>query len=327
MSLRFLDGFDHYTSLPQKYEVGGTGSIGSTGGRNGNGYYGSSEFRKTLTAKTTWIVGCAFRLAGSLASNQALISWYQESTGSSQITLTADTDNYLRVRRGSATGTVIGTSTNTIQPNVWYYIELKATIHSTAGSFELRINGATEASASGINTRGGSADATDRFGFSSAGATKHFDDLYICDGDGSSHNDFLGDCKILTVFPTGAGNYTQWTPSAGSNWQNVDESPPNEDTDYNSTAGAGNKDSYAHGGISLSGSVKGVQILGRQRKDDAGSRTTRLLARLTGDNFGPNFGVSDSYTYDRWLLEANPEGGAWDVASVNAMQPGIELVS
>jgi len=329
MALRFLDGFDHYTSLAQKYEIAGTGEIGSTGGRTGNGYFGASEFRKTLAANTQWIVGCAFRIPSPLVINNAIIRLYEQMPGGPQITVTFDTDYRFRVRRGGDGGTIIGASTNSFVLNAWYYIEFKVTIHSTAGSFELRVNGTTETSASSVNTRGGSQDATDRVGFSGGGTVKHFDDIYICDGDGSTHNDFLGDCKILTLFPNGAGNYTQWTPSTGSNWQNVDDNPPNGDTDYNSTSTATNKDTYALSDITLTGNVKGIQVLAMMRKDDAGSRSSRLLIRTASTDYsGPTVGHSDNYVYLRNVWQNNPNtSAAWTVAQVNALEAGVELVS
>ena len=48
-----------------------------------------------------------------------------------------------------------------------------------------------------------------------------------------------------SLLPTANGNYTQWTPSTGTNHAaNVDETPCNGLTDYNSTTVAGNRDSY-----------------------------------------------------------------------------------
>ena len=109
-------------------------------------------------------------------------------------------------------------------------------------------------------------------GCSSSGM--NFDDLYVCDSAGSTNNGFLGDCRIDTIYPSGAGNYTQFTPSTGSNYTCVDETAPNT-TDYVDGATVGDRDSYALGNLSAlsSQTVYGVQVNAAILKDDAGSKS------------------------------------------------------
>jgi hypothetical protein len=38
-------------------------------------------------------------------------------------------------------GTVLGTSTNSITPGVWYWVEMKVTVHDSTGVAELRVDG------------------------------------------------------------------------------------------------------------------------------------------------------------------------------------------
>ena len=70
------------------------------------------------------------------------------------------------------------------------------------------------------------------------------------------------------LVPISDGNYAQWTPSAGtSHFANVDETPCNGTTDYNSTTGVGNRDSY---GVNLSSVPNGATITQIEVKPCAG---------------------------------------------------------
>lgn len=76
------------------------------------------------------------------------------------------------------------------------------------------------------------------FGLQNSGPTTgeiYLDDVAWNDETGSFQNDYPGDGKIIYMRPNAAGDNTDWTPSAGSNYQNVDEATPNDATDYNSS--------------------------------------------------------------------------------------------
>src|SRR4051812_25134137 len=64
--------------------------------------------------------------------------------------------------------------------------------------------------------------------------------------------------SVGPLVPTSDGNYSQWTPSTGtSHFANVDDTVCNGGSDYNSTTGVGNRDSY---GVSLSSVPDGATI-------------------------------------------------------------------
>jgi hypothetical protein len=218
----------------------------------------------------------------------------------------------------------------------WYYIEIKVVIHDTAGSVELRINGATVASASGVDTRNGGTGVVNGFQFgaghggSSQRTNANFCDLYVCDGSGAINNSFLGDCKVECLFPNGAGAETQWTPSAGSNYQNVDETPPNDDTDYNKSNTVDQVDTYAMTDLaSTTGLIYGVQYLDYVRKDNAGSRHIAPVARIGGTDYaGADASLGDSYVYTREIHELSPAtAAAFTISEVNAMEFGLKVTA
>jgi len=152
----------------------------------------------------------------------------------------------------------------------------------------------------------------------------------VLDGSGAVNNDFLGDTKSETLRPTGAGTATGWTPSTGSNWQNVDDTAPNDDADYNSTSTAGATDTFALGDLATTpAAIYGVQACVEIRKDDAGSRSAALVLRSGGTAYvGATQSVLDAYTVLREIWEADPATGLpWTAAAVNNLEVGYRLIS
>jgi hypothetical protein len=331
--LLFMDGFDHYTTLANKWPTASGYIISSAAGRNGtsglrrNG--GNAIIRVPLSPTPTIIVGFTFLYtdAGPLVPLGNI-----DESGIGHLRIDLATGGFIRVIR-NATGTALGTSTGALLPGVRYFVEIKATIHDTAGSVEVRVDGATWLQLTNVDTRNGGTGVVDTFGFGAAqgGAIQtDYDDLYICDNSGASNNDFLGDVKVETLRPTGSGAHTDFTPSAGSNWQNVDDAAPNDDTDYNSSAVAGARDSFAMSDLATSqGSVKAVQQMTRLRKDDAGTRTARASLRVGATDYdGAGQSVQDTYVSRLRVVEQNPATSApWTISDVNALEAGYELVS
>jgi len=165
----------------------------------------------------------------------------------------------------------------------------------------------------------------------SGGATPTYDDLYICDGTGGTNNDFLGDCRVDTLYPTSDGNYSQFTPSTGSShFALVDETTPNT-TDYNDGATVGDRDSYGMGNLAAltSQTVYGVQVNAAIVKDDAGAKSAATFVRSSatdGDGAGVALGTSQAYVSQ--VFETNPNGSvAWTETTVNAMEAGVKVTA
>src|SRR5262249_36678260 len=157
------------------------------------------------------------------------------------------------------------TSTSFLSAGAFNYIEVKITISDTVGVVTVRVNGTSTgwlALTSQDTQNGGPSTITNiilggDLVTNASNAPSHFDDVVILDTTGAVNNDFLGDCRVEAIFPNGAGNYAQWTPSTGSNFQNVDENPPNDDSDYNSSSTAGQIDTFNYSNLSVtSGTVK-----------------------------------------------------------------------
>src|SRR5690606_31110163 len=176
-----------------------------------------------------------------------------------------------------------------VSTDQWYYLEVKFTVHDSTGSFDIRVNGVSVTSGTGVDTKNTSNAYVNQIRIEGPNATD-FDDFYVCDLSGSVANDFIGPLRIETLMPTGDGAAAAWTPSTGSDhYALVDEIGPNGDTDYNVTNSAGNRDLFTKPAIASTGQVVGVAVSAYVRKDDAASPTVKLSARSGGNNYdSPN---------------------------------------
>lgn len=326
MAVHFIDGFDHYGTDPshmsQKWDVRYYGKLYS-GGRFGSGAFWQGTLpygylAKLMPGAATYAVGFGYMFEPSYGgAGNYMVAFL--NGGNEQFRLSHTFGTGLDLEVYDANGTLVAAYANAFPRLTWIHVQVKVTA-GNPGSYEVRLNEATVMSGSG-DFQTGSASVHDEIRI---GAVQNgdFDDLYIAD-------DFLGDLRVITLYPQANGTYFQWTPSAGSNYQNVDESAPDLESSYNSADTAGAKDSYDMQAVGLTGAVKAIQTLAYVRKDDAGSRTVRLLTRSGGtDYFGPDEPVNDSYHYIRQIRETDPATGlGWTVAGVDAAEFGVELVS
>jgi hypothetical protein len=342
VALRFCDSFDHYNTaqIPRKWSgVIGAPTIQSGTARTGSAMKttgGSVGAYKALTAQSTWIVGFASNLEATATG--ALLTLYDTSNAAPQVTLKAESSGLLTVRRGSDSGTVLGTTSSAHPIGAWCYVELKVLISGTVGTVDVQINGVNVLSLTGQNTKSTAAATADTIIVNSAVPTangsgytqnREIDDLYVCDGTGAANNTFLGDVTVQCVFPTGAGATTGWAHTgAATNWQAVSETPADDDTSYVSTSSVGAVDSYAHGAVGA-GTVFGVQLCLEARKTDTGARVIQPLVRSGGaDSPGSMVPLSTSYQIYTDIRETDPNTGlAWTTSGINAAEIGEKLAS
>jgi hypothetical protein len=307
MALVFIDGFDALNTsatINRKYYPNIGGSLpanGLTTGRYGGLCVQNNQWIQTnlFTAQTTWVVGFALYrpqpLSPNVPSSQILGFSYQIS--GEQCWLAMSQNETLEFW-GDGPGTVerlLGQGTIPVRINRWYYIEVKVTIDSTVGAVEVRVGGITDIKLTGVNTvatdplnPGHGNNLANNFlffpdfsyggfitissGVLSAnfnGPPLYYDDIYICDTTGSFNNDFLGDQRIQTLFATGAGAHTDWSPSSGANYTDINEVNVDDDSSYVSSSSTGNIDTYAFGSTTLP-KVSAIAVNLISRYDDAG---------------------------------------------------------
>ena len=155
------------------------------------------------------------------------------------------------------------------------------------------------------------------------------DDLYVCNGAGTSNNDFLGDVAVYNLLPNGNGFYSQFVGSDADSTDNyllVDEAGNPVTTDYAGSPTDGNKDTYTFQDLPVSsGTVLGTQVGMYAAKSDTLAKSIRSVARLSGvDATGTDHTLQTSYDIHDDIYETKPGGGAWTIADVNNTEFGAE---
>lgn len=322
-------GFD-FTDPANQGWTGGTFTWEGTTYRNGtHSYKGTGTLAEAQSPsfgnQATIYCGLAVRWQ-SLASANKCIALMDGAT--SQVCVTCETDGTLKVRRGTEAGTVLASSSSGVFTiNTWHHIQLYVVVHGSAGAVELRLNGTNVASASGINTsNSGNAYASKIALYGCPGFNYgYYDDLWI------SSVAFQGDCKVETIFPSANGTTNNFSVSGvASNYQAVDESDYNSDTDYVYDANVGDKDLYAMGNLTTtSGTVKGVRFNAVWRKDDTGTKQAAIRVRSGGTESSlTTTTLTTSYTVYSQDTTVNPvDSVAWSITTVNAMEAGVIVIA
>lgn len=338
MALRFFDGFDHYATaqIAKKWTIdNGNAVIGATGRNSTSGMRLNNTgalVSMTLDAQATWIVGFAFKTNALSDYGTGLLRLIDGTTLHVDLRLRA-TGNMIVTRNG----TTLATTTTAFSAGVYYYIELKITIHDTAGVVEMQVNGSPETltfstgTSTNQDTRNGGNATANVIELRGNGSQTDFDDLYICDGTGSSpYEDFLGDCRAESIFPNGNGNSSVLVGSDGNSTDNyllVDETTPNT-ADYVESSTPGDKDTYAYGNLTAtSGTVYGVAVRPYAAKTDAGARSIVTVARLSGtevDSAALTLTTTEQY-HKEVPRVAKPGGGTWAVSDVNSSEFGVKV--
>jgi hypothetical protein len=333
MALLFMDGFSHYSSLLFKWNtISGSPTINASAGRIYGGALvsvGSQFITRTSNEKyQELIIGFAHKPVTNLA-NAVLIALRNSLQGATNyINIDWDTSNTRYLYR-------LGTNTVGISEPIvlgeWYHLQLKIRVDNITGSYEFRLNNATEVSATNVDTQPSSTPTnyidTILFGSQNTG-THHFDDFYLCDTSGSINNDFLGDVVVETIFPNANGTKTQFSPSTGTNFENVDDVTHDSDATYNSSSTLNNADTFDFPSLATSGgTVFGIQTNLVARKAAVGIRKmSDVIISNTNEYDGNETALGANYANISQIHEVNPDtSSAWTISGINSAEFGYKI--
>jgi hypothetical protein len=328
MALRYLDSFDTYTTLLQRFTAGG-GTIAAAAARTGiaglrdPGAASVAEASLTIDAQGTWIIGVAFRTSGFPGADTFILG--NKDAGAFQGGLALRADGTLRLYRGG--GTLLATSALSMLANTYYYVEFKHIIANAGGTMEVRVNGAVWATFAGDTQETANATANQIY-LAGTASTDDFDDLYVLDGTGAApNNDYWGTTQIEAIVPSGAGNYTEFTTLVGAatHWQAVNEIPPNEDTSYVEAGVINQRDTFAFGNLTpTSATINGIQVSMRARATLAGAlNIARMYRSGVTDNQGADVALTTSYVSILEIMATDPIAvAAWAVGAINGAEFG-----
>lgn len=250
------------------------------------------------------------------------VGLYRKTTGEIQVWNT-----------GPGSGTLLGTGSIVLSASTWYCIEFHVVIDNSSGVVQVKVDGVLDIDLSGVDTQK-TANAYVNMIYNSRGVGTegrsvygYWDDIAINDTSGSKNNSWIGRGGIYGLFPEGAGNTTQWTPSAGANWQCVDERPANDDTDYVQDGTVGHKDTYElEDLVPTEGGITAVQWVARAKLAEAGAGNFQRVLRHDGADYnGSNLACDVSYKYFTEIFDQAPDATDWSIAKVNALEAGIEV--
>lgn len=339
MSLILIEGFDHYTTATAggKVTLDANSAINSSAGRfQGGGALITSDAAVStenylpLGANyTEAIVGFAFYFDGTGTEVPAYdeMMAFVANSGSEQCILHLGTGDTLYITRGSST--VVANGSTPLVPGTWNYIEFRIVVSDTVGEVEVMLNGVQEIIQTNIDTKNTSVGSVNQIYFSTCRwqDSGRIDDVYAVSTAGSVNNDFLGDCRVDTLSVLGNGTTNQWDALVGpSNYQDVDDATPDDDSTYIYTAVDGEIDLFDIENMSQATDVFGVQVCARAEKPDAGDAFVRLGVRSGGANyFGPDQGLSVGYTHLKQIFETDPHtNGVWTRTLVNLLEIGVK---
>ena len=233
---------------------------------------------------------------------------------------------------GSGTGTLIAQSAlMSVQTGSEFYAEAGVTIATgTGGSILVKINGVTLINQSGVATQStGTAayhttqDATSGQVGSGGAATVQQSDLYWTSG-----TTYYGPGKVFGLFPASNGT-VQFTPSTGSNYQNVSHQPPVGDAGYNYSATTGQSDLFNTTAGASGTAVKAAMLTRNSRVDAAGTHTAKSLLKSGTTTFS-GATTSENSGYTSWFdpMDNDPNTSSpFTISAVNSAEIGYDLVT
>lgn len=327
MTLRFIDGFDHYSTayIAKKYDNYSGVSI-SSDGRYGNclSHANSASYvRKNFDNQQTLICGAAFKYT-QLGAASATFCFYGSTNF--QVVFRLNSTGNIEAYRGPSS-VLLGTSSAIVPANKWVYLEFKVKVDNTAGTIDVRMNNTNILSLSDIDTQYTAVAYMNRVYLYGYTTGCKYDDVYICDGAGTRNNDFLGDCKVECLFPDANGSINEWTPSAGNNYACVDEQSEPDLTDYVSTTIEGLADLYSVSALEETvGFIYGLQPLVYARTNDAINVHDIAIEIKTYDAYfiSADHELDTTSVYYGETQETNPSTGElWTIDEINSAEFGF----
>jgi hypothetical protein len=361
MALKFVEGFDYYAVAS---EIGDgrkwTDSVGITtygslvAGRTaglalrlspGN-YYSDMKLQKLLGANfASGVAGFAFRVSAFPTSYNRYSNFgpiqFKATERYGHIDIRLNTSGQLVVARcplDVAAATInyveLATSARNLIKNVWHYIEVKILIHESAGYVIVKVDGDEW-----INFTGDTQYDSSYAYFNSiqlkniqlsGSGTYDFDDFYFCDLTGTKNNDFLGDCRVCTLYPDADTADADFTPDTGADGYARINSETIDDTSYVESDTVGHKSLFTYGALPATdiGDVAGVQVVTRAVKTEEAPRHIKnVVLSASSESVLSAYSIVDQFTNNPDLLEDDPAGGAWDAAAVNALHAGFEITA
>jgi hypothetical protein len=331
MALLWCDGFDHYGVIANLTEgvyaeVSPTSGLATTNVRTGTralSFGAASIVRRVLGgAKTTVGMGAAYYLnALPSGNNNQRIFEFRDTANAAQVAIGVQSTGTISVKRGGVGGTEIGvTASPVITAETYQHVEALVFFSNTVGTVEVRVNGVTVISLTGVDTVATANVECSQVVFSGGiggGAQGGVvDDVFCYDDTGSFNNTFLGDRRVLTLFPDADTIQADWTPvGSGTGFGAINQATPDGDTTYISAGVPGSPTPTSEFGMENLpagvSAISGVVLVNMSRKTEAGIANVQMsVISGASETAGTDEPMTEVYTYRQDVFEIDPASAA-----------------
>lgn len=319
MAIQFVDSVDHYLAaadIGRKW----TNGVSFMAVLPGGGRFGTAALTASVSSglaeiavaspATVWCWSLLHRASSTGSARIASVN----IGGTVQVRLMRQANGALDVQRGT---TSIGTTVpGLIVPLAFHAIRWQGTIHNTAGTSRLWVDGTEVLTLSGADTQNHASLNTWDVALVET-LSQRVEDLIIC----TDPADLVAlDHHVACLFPTADGAHTAWSKTAGSDAYALVDEPAPDTADAIFTATVGAKQSLTFP-APPAGTIPGLQLCAYLRVEStAMPRLVRAGIRAGGVDYphptAVTLGVSDIYY--RWIWQVHPATG---VAFVTADFP------
>jgi hypothetical protein len=190
---------------------------------------------------------------------------------------------------------------------------------------EVRVNSVTVLSLSGIDTVATALVECSQVGISCGnhggattahGVTSDVDDIFCYDDTGSFNNAFIGDRRVLTLFPDADTVQADWTVVGSANgFDAINQTTPDGDTTYLSAGIPGSPTPTSEFGMDNLpagvSAISGVVLVNMSRKTEAGIANVQMsVISGASESAGTDKPMTEIYTYRQDVFETDPASAA-----------------
>lgn len=334
--LRFIDGFDYYDTIAlflrkwdyfhwdrafgTAYGRNGSGGIRMTGDGNGGGqgknlpaansgygFFGHALYTPNMGPGGRSIIHAAHNPA--LDSSMEIASW-MFADGSLGVGWQASNSGGWTLLAQTGPGLISAAN--------YRHVETGIRVHPANGEVIVRLDGDVVCSYTGNTARAtGSSEFRQVRSYLNGGMGEQWmDDFYYCDDAGPKNNDFLGDMRIITLYPNAPGDLAEWSQLVGAAtiWEATNQHPTDDDTSYVASDAPGERFLVNLDALTgVDGEVRGLAVNLMAKKDDAGTRKVSALVKVpsTGGAIGQatEQAFPSAYANLQYIFESNPDTG------------------
>lgn len=334
MALVFIDGFDHYSDIRDKYDSVNSfnqptfvaGRFGGLAMRRQDQNF-QHQIDKDIGSQTEIYIGFAFNRDGGTALDMFSIL---DTGGTARAAIGITANGAIQL---SAGGQVVTSADNVITIAQYAYVEARYVPKSVGGIFECRVDEVVVATINGDTTTGADDDIRSiRIGITGGNFENHLmDDLYVLNTTGATNISYLGDSRIQTLRPIANGNTNDFTPTPTStNFEAMDETQLDDDVTFVEAGQLNAAEDYANAAIGLApGPIFGVQATNASKKTDAGTikyKDEMVIGGVRFTNGIENIPGSGGYFCTEFIRDTDPSDDAtWTEAKVNAVGSGFTI--